>query len=179
MYLVSPGATTLSTIMRWDEMPLRRLSWLTPNCRAIHLLFNILCMLQESNVQEKQSVGDLFILTAFNCTKVKPLQLAVLVIMARTHVLAVLILKTRFFLAPHSRDSHSLGSTSAWLKSRETKQTLRLTHHLIGLQLCNTLKLAKWPWWGKHQLSIIDYPDFHLRAPLSSLINISQKVVQQ
>lgn len=46
----------------------------------------------------------------------------------------------------------------------------------------HTLKLAKWPWWGKHQLSIIDYQDFlhiHLRAPLSSLINISQKVVRE
>lgn len=71
---------------------------------------------------------------------------------------------------------------SGTAKSKERKQTFFLTHHLIALQLCFMLKLAKWPWWGRHQLSIIDYWDFlhiHLRAPLSSLININQKVVRE
>lgn len=45
-------------------------------------------------------------------------------------------------------------------KSEETKQTLFLTHHLIARQLFYAPKLAKWPWWGKYQLSIIDYQDF-------------------
>lgn len=63
---------------------------------------------------------------------------------------------------------------------KRQNKTLFLTHHLIALRLFHTLKLAKWPWWEIYQLSIIDYQDFlhiHLRAPLSSLINISQKVV--
>lgn len=71
---------------------------------------------------------------------------------------------------------------SAWpppgtAKSDETTQTIFLAHHLNALQLVCALNLAKWPWWAKYQLSIIDYRDFlhiHLGAPLSSLININQ-----
>lgn len=81
-------------------------------------------------------------------------------------------------------ESHSLGSTSLWRGQIRGDKTDSPSHSSLDLpcKLFHTPKLAKWPWWGKYQLSIIDYQDFlhiHLRAPLSSLINISQNVVRE
>lgn len=146
-------------------MPLRRLSWLAPNCRAIHLLFNIVCTLQESNGQEKQPVCDLFLLTSFNCTKVKPVRSDLLVVVNwSAHLSSVNPSSFKpgsSLLFKAEKVIHFTRPPSGTVKSRETKQTLHLTHHCIGLQLCYTLRLAKWPWWGKRHLSIIDYPDFY------------------
>lgn len=160
MCLVTPGATTLSSMMRWDEMPLRRLSWLTPNCRAVRFLFNIVCVLQESNGREK-SACDLFVLTAFTCTKAAFVWLALLVTVNwSTHLISV---DPSSFKAGSSLSSIQTKSF-AWLNHRKTqrdKTNSASDPSFRGLQLCYTLKLAKWPWWGKHQLSIIDYPDFY------------------
>lgn len=165
MCLVTPGAAMIGSIMLWDETPLRRLSWLTPNCGAIHLLFNTVCTLQESNGKKNTvTMCYLFALSPFKCTKVKQVQLTVPVIVNWSTHLSV---NPSFFKPDFSpllfkaeKVIHSAQPPSGSAKSGETKQTQLLTHHFTGLQLCYTLKLAKWPWWRKHQLSIIDYLDF-------------------
>ena len=48
IHLVTGGARRLSSNVR-VEMPIHRLSWLSSDYRAIHLLFNIVYILQESN----------------------------------------------------------------------------------------------------------------------------------
>lgn len=75
MYLVTPGATLLSSIMQWDEMALHRLSWLTPNYTSSFQY--CVYVTGVKSPRKTQSERDLLILTAFNCTKVKPIQLAV------------------------------------------------------------------------------------------------------
>lgn len=51
-------------------MPLHRLPWLCSNHRAIHILFNNVYILQESNGSQRCNV---LILTEFNGAKTSPL----------------------------------------------------------------------------------------------------------
>lgn len=187
MCLVTPGAAMIGSIMLWDETPLHRLSWLAPNCRAIHLLFNTVCLLQESN-GKKNTVGMcyLFVLSPFKCTKVKQVQLTVPVIVNWSAHLSVnpSFFKPDFFsLALQSRESHPLGSNSVWFSKIRRDKTnpasnpsLYRPAALLHTQIGKVTLMRETP-TVNHWLSGLLH--FHLRAPLSSLINISQKVVGQ
>lgn len=176
------------------------LGW--PLTAAPYIFFSTLCIYYRNQITENNMLRHviLLILTTFNRTKTTLWFLAI-AIMVNWYC----IILAAFFLAgcrfacgiqvnalPCSWswsttviESCSLSLTFLWYgKIQKDKANTRPQSSLDcpTALLQDTPKLAKWPWQGKHQLSIIDYQDFlhiHLKAPLSSLINIRQKVVRE